>query len=74
MEDSDPVENIDRLGDFYVSNFRQKSTAEKSIVNQYTTEVCLKFETSTLPTYLYFQEKITRILNHQMVQGWDVIA
>ena len=45
MEDPNPVENIDRLGDLMFQTSDKMLTAEKSTVNQCTTDYCLNFET-----------------------------
>ena len=46
LEDSNPVENIDRLGDLmFQTSDKSQLLPEKSTVNQYTTDYCLKFKT-----------------------------
>ena len=56
MEDPNPVENIDSLGDFMFQTSDKYHLLRKvHTVNQCTTDYCLKFEASKHPTYLYFQ-------------------
>ena len=74
MEDPNPVENIDRLGDlmFQTSDKSQLLRRMLWINAQLTIVWSLKHEISQ-PIYI-INEKIPRILNHQMVQGGDLIS